>query len=286
METVGLIGVGLLGTAMAERFLACGHAVWGFDIQPARLAELERLGGKAAESNPGVARRCRRIVLSLPHSGVVKTVLGEIEPHLAAGAMVIDTSTGDPDEMAGFGQRLAARGVDYLDATVGGSSRQLRARDVIVMCGGNARVWPECEKLLACFSRRSFYLGPCGAGARMKLVNNLALGLHRAVLAEALTFAEATGVDPATALAVLKAGPAYSRAMDVKGEKMLRRDFTPEARLSQHLKDVRLILAAGERRWARLPLTELHRRLLEEAEAAGLGERDNSAIIEVFRRRK
>jgi 3-hydroxyisobutyrate dehydrogenase-like beta-hydroxyacid dehydrogenase len=286
METIGLIGVGLLGSAMAERFLKSGYGVLGFDIVPARLAELERMGGKATESNAHVAKQCRRIVLSLPHSGVVKTVLDEVEPHLASGAIVIDTSTGDPEEMAGFGARLAKHGVYYVDATVGGSSKQTRARDVIAMCGGDARVWPECEKLLASFARKSFYLGPCGAGARMKLVNNLVLGLNRAVLAEGLTFAEACGVDPAKALEVLASGSAYSRVMDVKGQKMLKRDYSLEARLSQHLKDVRLILAAGQRNGAKLPLSALHRKLLEDAEAAGYGEQDNSAVIEVFRTKK
>jgi 3-hydroxyisobutyrate dehydrogenase-like beta-hydroxyacid dehydrogenase len=81
---------------------------------------------------------------------------------------------------------------------------------------------------------------------------------------------------------VLKAGPAYSRAMDVKGHKMLGGDFAPEARLAQHLKDVRLILKTAETHGARVPLSTLHRQLLEEAEAAGYGAADNSAIIEVF----
>jgi 3-hydroxyisobutyrate dehydrogenase-like beta-hydroxyacid dehydrogenase len=119
----------------------------------------------------------------------------------------------------------------------------------------------------------------------MKLALNLVLGLNRAVLAEGLTFAEALGLNPETALEVLRAGPAWSRVMETKGGKMLRRDFTPEARLSQHLKDVRLILAAGERGGAPLPLSSLHREILERAEAEGLGAEDNSAVIEIWRRK-
>ncbi len=119
----------------------------------------------------------------------------------------------------------------------------------------------------------------------MKLALNLVLGLNRAVLAEGLTFAEALGLDPQVALAVLQAGPAWSRVMETKGAKMLRRDFVPEARLSQHLKDVRLILAAGERAGAPLPLSALHQELLERAEAAGFGAADNSAVIEAWRSR-
>ena len=118
----------------------------------------------------------------------------------------------------------------------------------------------------------------------MKLVTNLVLGLNRAALAEGLAFAKALGLDGAEALQVLKASMAYSRIMDTKGEKMLRRDFAPQAKLSQHLKDVRLILQAGQETQARLPLSQLHSELLAAAETAGLGEADNSAIIAMFDR--
>ena len=120
----------------------------------------------------------------------------------------------------------------------------------------------------------------------MKLVANLALGLHRAVLAETLTYARANDVSPTTALEVLKAGAAYSRVMDDKGEKMLHHDFSVEARLSQHLKDVRLILAEAAAKHAKTPLTEVHARLLEGLEKAGFGEADNSAIIMAYERRQ
>ena len=141
------------------------------------------------------------------------------------------------------------------------------------MAGGDAEAFARCRDLFACFAPRAFHLGPCGSGARMKLVVNLVLGLNRAALAEGLAFAAACGVDPAVALEVLKAGVSYSRVMDTKGPKMLAADFTPEARLSQHLKG------------ARLPLSGLHRELLERLEAAGLGAADNCAIIEAFRQR-
>lgn len=116
----------------------------------------------------------------------------------------------------------------------------------------------------------------------MKLVLNLALGLNRAVLAEALAFASRSGLAAEQALEVLRAGPAYSAVMGDKGRKMLEGDFEPEARLSQHLKDVRLILDSGRRCGAKLPLSEAHARLLEEAEAAGFGGADNSAILKIY----
>jgi 3-hydroxyisobutyrate dehydrogenase-like beta-hydroxyacid dehydrogenase len=110
------------------------------------------------------------------------------------------------------------------------------------------------------------------------------LGLNRAALAEGVLFAEAIGVPAESALEALKAGAAYSRAMDVKGRKMIEGDFRPQAKLSQHLKDVRLILESAARARLALPLSEAHRGLLERAEALGLGELDNSAVLEALRR--
>ncbi len=272
--TVGMVGLGLLGGAIADRLARAGFAVYGYDVRP-------ECGGEA-RSAAEVGSRARRIVLSLPNSDIAATVLAEMEPHLAQGALIVDTTTGDPEQIAGFGARLAARGVRYLDATVGGSSKLVREGAAIVMVGGDAGAFEECRDLFDCFAGRAFHVGPCGSGARMKLVFNLVLGLNRAVLAEALSFAAKYGVDPAGALEVLKAGAAYSKVMDIKGEKMLKGDFTPEARLSQHLKDVRLILAAAGRCGAKVPLSKVHQELLEQAEKAGFGGMDNSAVIRAF----
>lgn len=279
---VGIVGLGLLGSALAERFLAAGFRVAGFDLDPKRRAALMDLGGDAKESLAEVARFGRRLVLSLPNSDVVAAVLDEIADDLSPQTIVVDTTTGDPQQMANFGARLAERQITYLDATVAGSSRQARAGDVVVMVGGEQHAYSTCADLFASFARETFHVGPCGSGARMKLVVNLVLGLNRAVLAEGLAFAEASGLDGTTALEILKAGPAYSRAMDAKGDKMLARDFAPEARLSQHLKDVRLILDAGRQCDVHLPLSELHVQLLEQLESKGFGQEDNSAIIRSF----
>ena len=116
----------------------------------------------------------------------------------------------------------------------------------------------------------------------MKLVVNLVLGLNRAVLAEGLSFAQATGVAPAKALEVLKASPAYSTVMDTKGEKMLTGDFTPQARLRQHLKDVNLILESAAASAANTPLSEWHAETLQALVDQGHGDDDNSSIIRAF----
>lgn len=281
MERVGIIGLGLVGSALAERLVGAQYEVCGFDLDGAKCAALAACGGKPATSAAEVFRQCDRIVLSLPTSQVSAQVLEKVSGELP-GKLVIDTTTGEPEAMARLGALLADQGADYLDATIAGSSAQVRRGEVVVMLGGSAEAVARCEDLLQVFAARSFHLGPAGSGARMKLVVNLVLGLNRAVLAEGLAFAEACGIDLATALEVLKAGPAFSRVMESKGAKMLAADFTPEARLAQHHKDVRLILKAAAHAGARVPLSQLHDQLLAELIAAGCGELDNCAIVRAF----
>lgn len=283
MHAVGIVGLGLVGSAIASRLLAAGQSVVGYDLSAERRAEFTTLGGTIAASATDVASNCEVLLLSLPDETTVGAVVDALAATLRQSQLLIDTSTCSPESAAALGARLAARGVRFLDATIAGSSAQVATGEAIVMAGGEAEAFAAARPLFNHFARQSFFVGPGGSGARMKLVVNLVLGLHRAVLAEGLCFAEALGLDPAVALSILRSSPAHSAAMDAKGSKMLAGEFSPQARLSQHLKDVRLILAAGERTGALLPLSELHRRLLEQAEAQGLGPLDNSAIVRVFR---
>ncbi len=280
-ETIGLVGVGLLGQALASRFVAAGLSVIGWDVRPEARRAVVELGGAAAESAAD-ALGCRRVVLCLPDDGVVAGVLEESGEALPLGATVIDTTTGDPLRQANTGSLLAERGIAYLDATVGGSSRHVREGIAVVMAGGNAEAFDACRDLFASFSSQAIHVGECGSGSKMKLVVNLVLGLNRAALAEGLALARGFDLEPGLALQCLQAGPAWSRAMDDKGEKMIEGRFEPQARLSQHLKDVKLILEAGQESGVRLPLSRLHRQVLEAVEAAGFGEDDNSAVIRAW----
>jgi 3-hydroxyisobutyrate dehydrogenase-like beta-hydroxyacid dehydrogenase len=281
-EAIGLVGLGLVGMALAERLRGGGFELLGYDIDPHRNELLRQIGGKPASRAADVASACERILLSLPDSDIVEAVLGEIIANLPAGRIIIDTSTGDPQRAVAIGRRLAERGVHYLDATISGSSQQVREGQAVVLAGGPAAAFEQCEDLFGLFARRWFHLGPCGAGSQMKLVSNLVLGLNRAALAEGLWLGKALGLDPQVVLTVLRESMAYSRIMDTKGQKMIAGDFEPQARLSQHHKDVRLMLQAAAGAGTDLPLTQAHARLLELAESAGCGALDNSAVIRAF----
>jgi 3-hydroxyisobutyrate dehydrogenase-like beta-hydroxyacid dehydrogenase len=225
---------------------------------------------------------CQRVVFSLFTSDQVEQVFEQMNSRPLAGRIVVDTSTSDPQLTVAVGTRLGRKGVNYLEAPFSGSSEQTRNHQATALVSGDRDVYGACDDLWNCLAAKTFYVGPWGNAAKMKLVTNLVLGLNRAVLAEGLVFAEATGLKMEDALQVLLNSPAYSRTMDAKGPKMVTGEFAPQARLAQHIKDVRLMLEEATRGGASLPISAVHLELLEQAEAAGLGELDNSAIIRVI----
>jgi 3-hydroxyisobutyrate dehydrogenase-like beta-hydroxyacid dehydrogenase len=277
---IGLVGCGLLGSAIGERLLGAGLSVAAYDLSDEQARGVR--GAEFCRRIEQIGERACQIVFCLPDSTVVRAVLRELNPSLRPGTLIVDTTTGDPAETERIAAELATRGVGYVDATVGGSSAQTRRGEVIVMAGGSGDDVAAARDILDAFAGRVFHVGPCGSGSRMKLVMNLVLGLNRAVLAEGLAFADACGLDGQAALDVLRASPAYSVVMDTKGRKMLTGDYQPEARLAQHLKDVRLILEAASDSGLPLPLSKLHRELLEGVVERGFGDQDNSVVRRAF----
>ena len=279
---LGLVGIGLMGTSLAERLLAANVQVIGWDRLAKRRAALEEAGGTSAESLQDVFSRCDRVLLSLPSHEIVNQVLQSVQGVLRSGQIIFDTSTGDPDAAVAQGEALRRLGIEYLDATISGSSQQALDGTAIFLVGASDFAYISCLDVFEWLSFKAYHTGPVGTGARMKLVTNLVLGLNRAALAEGLWFAKSLGLDLDQSLFLLRESMAYSRIMDSKGEKMVQGDFSPQAKLSQHLKDVCLMQSAARQSGAILPMTEAHRSLLETAMTMGLGDLDNSAILQAI----
>ncbi len=285
---IGLVGLGLVGTAIAERLLAEQFDVVGFDIDSTKCERLEQLGVNALGSPAKVAEQVERVVLSLPDTDVVLQVVegpGGILEAKTSPKYIIDTTTGEPDETAALAQRLAKKGIYFLDAPFSGSSRQVRDKEIVFMVGGNNKAFEECKDIFDALGEKVFYVGESGSGSKAKLASNLILGLNRLTLAEGLVFASKLGLDAQPFLELLKVTPAYSAAMDVKGKKMLDGDFTTQARLRQHHKDVSIILKYAEKAGQELPLSTVHLDVLKKAIDAGDGDLDNSAVIREIERR-
>jgi 3-hydroxyisobutyrate dehydrogenase-like beta-hydroxyacid dehydrogenase len=287
-DNIGLIGLGLVGSVIAERLQADGFNIVGFDIDRGKCEQLEQLGAVAVDGPVQVAEQTERVILSLPDTDAVLKVVEGPGGILEAKRMpeyIIDTTTGEPDKTALLAKRLAERDVYFLDAPFSGSSQQVIDKEVTFMVGGEKVAYERCMDIFQALSEKVFYLGDSGSGSKAKLASNLILGLNRLALAEGLVFAAKLGLNLQDFLELLKVTPAYSAAMDVKGEKMLEGDFTPQARLRQHHKDVSIILKYAEHLQQELPLSKVHLEVLEKAIAAGEGDLDNSAVIREIQRR-
>jgi 3-hydroxyisobutyrate dehydrogenase-like beta-hydroxyacid dehydrogenase len=282
---VGLIGIGLVGSSLVDRFHSAEFECSGYDISPEAVNNAVAKGMISVDSPRSVGASARRVVLSLPNSDIVEDVVegpdGLIHG-LQVGDLVIDTTTSDPERCAQLASRLLEKGIHFLDATILGSSKMVADGTTLVMVGGEPEQLERGRDIIDTFADGIYHVGPNGKGAEAKLIVNLVLGLNRLVLAEGLLLSKKAGVNLDKMLEVLKDGAAYSKVMDQKGDKMISEDFTTEARLSQHLKDVGLILDMGMKQDIKLPLSALHAEVLRAGVEAGFGDQDNSSVIKAL----
>jgi 3-hydroxyisobutyrate dehydrogenase-like beta-hydroxyacid dehydrogenase len=287
-KQIGIVGFGLMGSALAQRLLGADYGVVGFDIDPAKLRSLEKLGGAAAASPADLARRCDVLFLAVFNTEQVEEV---VERDLLAalgtgsGKILLCTSTCDPNRIAALAQRVAPQGLHLLDTPISGTSEQVRQGRGVALVGGDALKLAEVADVLSAVFPSYFHMGPAGNAGRTKLAINLILGLNRLALAEGLVFAERMGLEPGRFLEVARQAASYSQVMDTKGPKMVRGDFAPEGRARQTLKDVELMLAQAEQLGQELPLAKLNAEILEACVGNGEGDQDNSVVISEIRRR-
>lgn len=283
-ETVGLLGLGLVGQALIRRLHGAGYAVCGYDRRAAACEQAAAQGVTLVAEGATLAAAVDLLLLSLPDSAVVSAVLWDegVGEALRPGSLVLDTTTGRAEDARTNHDRLRARGVHFADVCLSGSSEDIAAGRATALVGDTEGA--TYAPLVASLAARQFFLGKPGAGCLAKLVVNHVMGLNRAALAEGLALGERVGLGGELLLGLLQESAAYSRVMDMKGERMVHGNYAPASRLGQHAKDVRLILELAAVAGALVPLEEVHARLLAAAQEAGLGELDNAALIEVFRR--
>jgi 3-hydroxyisobutyrate dehydrogenase-like beta-hydroxyacid dehydrogenase len=284
-KRVAVIGVGLMGSSLAKHLLAAGYPVTVHDIDAAKVEALVGLGARTS-STGRIAAEVDVIMLSLPNSHVVNEVVAnalELFERGRKGQILVDASTADPDLSIALAARLREQGIEMLDATISGTSEMFAEKDAIFMVGGSEAAFRECEPLFRAAARSAYYMGANGTGAHTKLVVNLVLSLNRMALAEGLTLAAKAGLDPAQALRVLQDSAAASRAMEQKGERMVKRNFTqPASELSTSYKDARLILGLGAKLDCPLPLMSLYVQALASEISKGRKHLDPATIIQFY----
>lgn len=282
---MGIVGVGLLGSAVAGVLLQAGYEVVGYDVLPEKVAALAAQGGKRAGSAAEVARRAGVVFTILPTLPSVEEALTGPEGVLEGGGTdttIIQMSTISPDLATRMEGAARAQGAAFLDAPVSGTSSMVARRESVVTVGGDRAAFERCLPVLEALAKRVFHVGACGMGSHLKLVTNLVMGLNGVVLAEGLTLARRAGLDLAQTLEILGQGAAASKMLEVRGPLMLEGRFAPLMKIDLFLKDIRLILEDAQELHVPLPLTGMMQQLYTAAVSGGQGTQDLSGIIRVY----
>ncbi|HEX4994406.1 MAG TPA: NAD(P)-dependent oxidoreductase [Methylomirabilota bacterium] len=282
MATIGLVGVGLLGAAVAGRLLEAGHRVVGFDTAPDRVRALLNMGGEAATSARAVALAGDAVCTLLPTLATVEAaVLGPdgVAAARKAGQVVIQMSTISPTLSARLAAESRTRGLDFLDCPVSGTSGVVARGEGVFFVGGDRAVFERWRPLLEAMLPRAVYIGPAGQAMALKLVANLLVALHSAAAAEALHLARQAGLDPALALDVLAGSAAGSRMLEVRGPLMVRGEYPAQMKLDLFMKDLHLIQEAAAIAGTALPLTDTAERLYAAAAETGHGDEDLAVVL-------
>ena len=284
-DPIGLIGLGLMGGALAHRLIGAGFSVLGYDIDADKSLLIP--GIAAATSVDEISRRCRRVVLAVYDSAQVESVVAQLEA-ARRPVLLLCATTVEPRRIAFLAARAARYGITLIEAPITGTSAQIEAGKGVGLLAGPKESVTLATDLLEVFCPQWFHMGSLGSAAKAALAINLVLQLNRAALAEGLVFAERLGLSPAAFLEALRGSPAGSQVMAVKGEKMVRREYSPQSPVAhtlvtQSLKDAQFILETAHRLGQHLPMMEVNATLLAAALAQGGDRRDSAAVIEAIR---
>jgi 3-hydroxyisobutyrate dehydrogenase-like beta-hydroxyacid dehydrogenase len=282
MRRVGIVGVGLLGSAVAARLLARGFEVTGHDTRREALTALAPSGLAAAASPAEAASAADAVFTILPTPGVVEQVYlgpaGLLESAPPA-AVLLQMSTISPGLAARLGEAARARSMPFLDTPISGHSAMVARGHSTIFVGGDAAIADRCRPVFDAIASRTVHVGAVGTASVAKLAANLLGGINVIALAEALVLGARAGLPPAALLEVLRQSPVSSGMLETRGPLMVSHQFDPFIRLDLFMKDFRLMLAEGERLGVPLPLTSVAHQLCTAASAAGHGDQDLAAVV-------
>ena len=273
--SISVIGLGMMGRPMARRLLEAGCDVqgWNRSTLPPDLTEGIPLCRTVEE-----ACRATICILMLLDSTAVDAVLEQMEPYLKAGQVIVDMSSSDPTHSTLHAQRLTARGIGWVDAPVSGGPEGAAAGTLAVMAGGAASDFESIGPVLNILGGNVVHVGGPGMGHVVKTINQVIVGLNIEAVAEGLTLAEKSGVDPQLVQQALKGGFADSKILQLHGTRMIKRSYVPGGKATIQLKDLRLGQALAETANVRLPHVESLITFYEKLIAQKDGDLDHSAI--------
>ena len=283
---VGMIGLGIMGSAMAAGLMRAGFEVDGYDVLPAAARRLERGGGAAHSSVVGVARAARCLITSLPSGRSLLLACSAIARAGRRNLVVVETSTLPLDVKERARRILARAGIALLDCPLSGTGAQAKTGDLAVYASGSAAAYRRILPVLEAFSRAQYYLGAFGNGSKMKFAANLLVAIHNASAAEAIVLARRAGLSARKAVAILGDGAGASRMLQVRGPMMARRRYTPATMKNEvWQKDMKIIAAFARALRSPTPLFDASKPVYREALRRGFAKADTAAVAAVLERR-
>jgi 2-hydroxy-3-oxopropionate reductase len=282
MTTVAFVGLGIMGAPMAGHLVDAGFDVIGVNRSPEKVQELVERGGRGADNIADAAREADVVAVMVPDSPDVQEVLagdGGVFETAKPGTLVIDFSSIRPDVTADLAAQAKEKGLRILDAPVSGGQAGAEAATLSIMVGGEEADFDAARPVLDAVGKTIVHVGPNGSGQTVKAANQLIVAGNIQLLAEAVAFLEAYGVDTKAALTVLGGGLAGSKVLDQKGENMLARSFQPGFRIELHDKDLGIVTSAAREAGVVIPLGAVVAQLMAAAKANGDGGLDHSALL-------
>ena len=283
-ETIGFIGLGIMGTPMSTHLLNAGHALVVYDIVPESVERVVGLGAKAGASGKDVASQVDVVISMVPDSPDVEKVYLGAEGVLAGvkpGTLLIDMSTISPTTAIAVAEAAAEKGCAMLDAPVSGGDVGAKKAILSIMVGGEADAFERAKPILEVMGT-PVLCGKSGAGQTVKACNQIQVALNFIGMAEALVLGAKAGVDPAIVVQVLSGGYAQSRVMDARGPRIIKWDFEPGFRSRFHYKDLNIIRETARTYKCALPAAALAHELFSAMQANDWGDLDHSAVIKVI----
>ncbi|PRW64670.1 2-hydroxy-3-oxopropionate reductase [Actinopolyspora mortivallis] len=282
MTRIGFVGLGIMGGPMAANLVEAGYEVTGYNRSSAKVEKLVAAGGKGARDIAEAVSDADVIITMLPDSpDVENVVLGEdgVLAHARSGALLIDCSTIRPEVSRTVAERAAQRGVRALDAPVSGGEQGAIDGALSIMVGGEAEAFAAAGEVFEVVGKTVVHVGPAGSGQTVKAANQLIVAGNIALVAEALVFLEAHGVDTESAFQVLGGGLAGSKVLDAKNRGMRERTFKPGFRIELHHKDLGIVQSAARESGVSTPVGSLVAQLVAAAVAQGDGSLDHSGLF-------
>lgn len=280
---VGVIGLGIMGSAMSNKLISSGIEVHGYDIVSAAVERFKDDGGIASTSASEVAHNSEHILLSLPSAKALGDVSAEIAASGCTSRVLVETSTLALAAKTAAHDALANVGIALLDCPLSGTGAQAQSGDVAVYASGDHDAYLAVAPLFPRFSRSHVYLGAFGNGSRMKYIANLLVAVHNVAAAEAFALAARAGLDLNTVYETINNGVGSSRIFEVRGPLMVENAYTPPTmKVDMFQKDLGIIDAFARSVGASTPLLDAVRPIYDAAQALGYGSSDTAAVRKVL----